>query len=125
MDVPPSEISCNFCGKNDYRVLSHEGSEGLTITTVMCKCCGLIYINPRMPKDWYNKYYQDEYRVKTITHDKGIGFDFENLFKKSKSHGAALGKLFRRVAGNADGLWMENRLKRGRSARGIQRRARC
>lgn len=50
-------IPCNLCGKSDFAVLSERDGVGLPIRTVMCKTCGLIFINPRLTKSWYEKFY--------------------------------------------------------------------
>ena len=81
-------VPCNFCKSNDLEILAREGQDGLPLTTVICKKCGLIFINPRMTSYWYGRYYQEEYRAKTIGHDAGRGTpDSVRLFSQMERHG--------------------------------------
>ena len=61
-DIEKENIPCNFCGEDDFDVLAKKDRNNLSITTVLCRNCGLIYINPRMSKDSYERYYNEEYR---------------------------------------------------------------
>ncbi len=95
-ELQKEHIACNFCGENNYKVLSNEGTDGLALTSCICKRCGLIYINPRMTKDGYKLYYEKEYRDKTINFgEKGSDFDCEKLHKSTKPHGRALGEFMK------------------------------
>lgn len=51
-------IPCNLCGGSYFRVFAARDGVGLPVRTVMCKACGLIYINPRLTKQWYGEYYR-------------------------------------------------------------------
>ena len=51
-------IPCNLCGGSGFDVLAERDGIGLPIRTVMCRTCGLIFINPRLTKSWYEKYYE-------------------------------------------------------------------
>lgn len=88
-------VPCNFCGSEDLRILSIGDSEGLGAITVMCKVCGLVFISPRMTKDFYDLYYQNEYRTVTLGVDNPDEADFSKLFEGTVSHGVALGKLIK------------------------------
>lgn len=89
--IKKENINCNFCGGNDYKILSNKGTDGLDLTSVICKKCALIYINPRMTKDGYKQYYENEYREKSINNgDTGSGFDCRKLFDTTQVHGRAL-----------------------------------
>ena len=88
-------ISCNFCGGNDYKILSKKGTDDLDLISVICKKCGLIFINPRMKKEGYALYYEKEYRDKTINNGAGgSGFSCERLHETTKKHGEALANMF-------------------------------
>ncbi|MEK7117653.1 MAG: methyltransferase domain-containing protein [Patescibacteria group bacterium] len=54
--------TCNYCGGFDFKTLSKKDRYGLNAKTVICKKCGLIFINPRMTNESYRKFYQDSYR---------------------------------------------------------------
>lgn len=87
-------LPCNFCGGQDFATLSCEGQDGLPLRSTLCKTCGLIAINPRMTKKWYFRYYQNEYRSKTIEHGpSGRNFDFDGLFAEGYRHGLLLSEL--------------------------------
>lgn len=89
------EIACNFCAGRDLKVLSRKGQNDLPIRAVICKNCGLIFINPRMTAEWYFKYYQDEYRAKTIDNNPARLFDLNAHFNECYQHGIALAELIR------------------------------
>lgn len=40
-------VTCNLCGSNEYKVMFEAGVAQLN-QIVQCKCCGLMYANPRM-----------------------------------------------------------------------------
>lgn len=105
--APKHEIPCNLCGGTDTRVLSHKGTEGLPLTTVRCNCCGLIYISPRMPNVWYDRYYNEEYRQKTLAGGKSLEDVVSALFAKAKKHGHALGLLLQEKVPTVGKSWLE------------------
>lgn len=60
-------VKCNLCDK-DETTLYFEVEEKITtkrekFNIVKCKNCGLIYTNPRPPKDVILRYYPAEYLV--------------------------------------------------------------
>lgn len=56
-------IKCNLCGKDDYVVLYEKGRFNMPVRNVICRNCGLVYINPRMSEEDYKKFYSsNEYR---------------------------------------------------------------
>ena len=54
-------IKCN-CGADDYTVISKIDRHGVPISQVICKECGLVYLNPRMNQETYNDFYDKYYR---------------------------------------------------------------
>lgn len=94
--IEKETIDCNFCGGKDHKILSKKGTDGLALTSVICKNCGLIFINPRMTKEGYKEYYEQEYREKTINNgEAGSGFDCKKLFDSTIGHGKALAELIK------------------------------
>lgn len=90
-------IPCNFCGTREFTVLAKKDHDGLDVDTVLCKKCGLIFINPRMTKEWHERYYQEEYRTKKLIYGCGRqDVDLDKLFTKATSHGEALFKVLGR-----------------------------
>ena len=55
-------IKCN-CGADDYTIISKRDTYGLPVTQVICKQCGLVYLNPRMNQEAYNDFYDKYYRI--------------------------------------------------------------
>jgi SAM-dependent methyltransferase len=54
-------VHCNLCDADDYKVISNKGKFGLPTNVVICKKCGLTYLNPRWDKHSYLRFYQNEY----------------------------------------------------------------
>lgn len=55
------EIVCNICGSSEYELISKRGHLGLPVNVVICKKCGLTYLNPRWSKKRYQHFYEQEY----------------------------------------------------------------
>lgn len=55
------KVNCNVCGANDYTNISDKGQFGLATHVVICKQCGLSYLNPRWTKETYISFYTNEY----------------------------------------------------------------
>lgn len=50
-------ISCNLCGKDDYKILQLAGKHKV----IKCKNCGLIFVNLPTENDRYISHYNQEY----------------------------------------------------------------
>lgn len=61
MEYKFEHIPCNLCGSDNYETISTKGKFGLPTNVVICKDCGLSYLNPRWDKDSYNHFYKSEY----------------------------------------------------------------
>lgn len=58
-------VKCNLCDADDYAILpvkSIRSSTNKKIKMVICKKCGLIYLNPRWTDARYSEFYKKEYR---------------------------------------------------------------
>lgn len=58
-------VNCNLCNGNDYSILPAgkiRSNSHKQVKVVVCKRCGLIYLNPRWTCDTYDQFYKDEYR---------------------------------------------------------------
>ncbi|RKY37647.1 MAG: hypothetical protein DRP78_00465 [Candidatus Omnitrophota bacterium] len=55
-------VKCALCGRDDYEVLSGYCRYDVKARNVVCKHCGLVYINPRKSKGQISQYYQQQYR---------------------------------------------------------------
>jgi SAM-dependent methyltransferase len=56
------DLPCDLCKSNDYEVLSYEQRFATKIPVVICRNCGLIYLNPRWTIEAYQEFYKKEYR---------------------------------------------------------------
>ncbi len=54
-------ISCNYCHTSNEDFISNKGQFGLPINVVICKNCGLSYLNPRWTKATYLGFYRHHY----------------------------------------------------------------
>lgn len=92
-------ICCNLCGANSFYILARKFSNGQPVQTCMCKNCGLIYINPRMTRAEYDRYYKTYYHNERLM-TKGrtetrIKDPAENGFKHAFRFGKALAEDFK------------------------------
>lgn len=72
-------INCNLCGSNDYEVLwdkTEREKQGILYSVVIrdkdgnivqgrnviCKTCGLVYVNPRLGDEELKEFYENDYR---------------------------------------------------------------
>ena len=55
------EVNCNICGSNNYEKISQKGHHKIPVSLVLCRQCGLGYLNPRWDKASYENFYQFEY----------------------------------------------------------------
>ena len=55
-------IKC-FCGADNYTIISNVDRYNLKYSLCMCNECGILYSNPRMTRDAYEKFYKEDYRI--------------------------------------------------------------
>lgn len=60
-DEIPKEIllSCPACGSENLNDFHNMDRYGFNVHTSWCSCCGLIFVNPRINIEYYNKFYMD------------------------------------------------------------------
>ena len=69
-------INCNLCNSNDYDKITDKGKFGIPSHVVLCKNCGLGYLNPRWTKESYGHFYKYEYdRLYRPDLDKGTSLN--------------------------------------------------
>ncbi len=56
------QISCPICGGIHFDQISEKDRYGLFMPTAICETCGLVLTNPRMLKENYSEFYNEEYR---------------------------------------------------------------
>lgn len=54
-------VSCNLCGRDDGEVLFTQDEHAFGLRTVLCRGCGLIYLNPRPSAEDYDAFYRGWY----------------------------------------------------------------
>ena len=60
-DVPHEDVTCPLCDANSDYVLSRTGYPGIPVSTVICRGCGLVRINPRMIAKGYEDFYTQDF----------------------------------------------------------------
>lgn len=98
-DAKYEYVKCDFCQEDNFEVLRKKDRNNLNVRTCICKNCGLIYINPRMTKEYYDLYYNYEYRDQMLKFrgEKKPSNDFEKRFEISTRHGEALAKMLKNI----------------------------
>jgi len=54
-------VNCNICNSDNYTEITNKGQFGFPTNVVICKSCGLVYLNPRWDHRSYMYFYQNEY----------------------------------------------------------------
>ena len=54
------KISCLNCSSVNHKILFTNDKYGLNIKTVLCKKCGLVFLNPRMTQDSADFFYNSD-----------------------------------------------------------------
>ena len=54
-------VNCNLCKADDCEKISSVGQFGLPAHVVVCRKCGLTYLNPRWTQERYLDFYTNEY----------------------------------------------------------------
>lgn len=70
-------VPCNLCGATNYEAFCDRERFGLPLQTVICKECGLMYINPRPTKEQYAEFYKGDYRKVVSGSDEGDPAKFD------------------------------------------------
>ncbi len=55
------EVRCDLCGADDYEVVATRGRFRTPLRAVVCRRCGLVYLNPRPSAEDYARFYATEY----------------------------------------------------------------
>ena len=61
MEKKFEKVNCAICGTDNTHEISKKGQFDLPINLVLCKDCGLGYLNPRWDQSAYLAFYQKEY----------------------------------------------------------------
>jgi SAM-dependent methyltransferase len=69
-------VSCNLCGSDERELVAERDKYKLSLNTVMCRKCGLIYLNPRPTARAYQKHYEQGGQEDSTYHRR---IEFENV----------------------------------------------
>ena len=58
-----SNLPCNLCGNEDIELVSERDRDGNALRNVICKNCGLVWVDPRPSADEISEFYSSSYRV--------------------------------------------------------------
>ncbi len=83
-DYEFENITCPICSSDIAELLSEKDRYGLEYKVVCCKKCGLIYTNPRMNQESYNKFYDTEYRKLYVGDNVPSQRFFDNQYSKGQ-----------------------------------------
>lgn len=61
MDYNLESVACAICKNVETELISKKGQFDLPLNVVLCKKCGLGYLNPRWDKKGYADFYKNEY----------------------------------------------------------------
>jgi len=73
------ETPC-FCGSFNHIVMSEKDRYGIDYKMCLCLDCGILYSNPRMTKESFKRFYENDYR--NIYSDVGEESDTDNKMKE-------------------------------------------
>lgn len=61
-------VVCNLCGEDSTQPIAQRDKYSLTLTTVMCRNCGLMYLNPRPAASAYRRFYEEGGGAESVYH---------------------------------------------------------
>ena len=75
-------VRCNLCDSDQSVEIAHKDKYDLAITTVMCRNCGLMYLNPRPTTRAYDRFYSEGGSKEGVYH-MSLGLDnVEGILKR-------------------------------------------
>jgi 2-polyprenyl-3-methyl-5-hydroxy-6-metoxy-1,4-benzoquinol methylase len=118
-------VSCALCGADDTRPRHHK----FNLTVVQCNRCGLVYTNPRLPKDQLWTRYSEDYFWDEYLKDLQIGRDGHVDLNRFAIHHAPMLHLYQMYhpppgrmleVGAAAGLFMASAQRAGWTVQGLE-----
>jgi len=111
-------VSCNICGSVKSHIRSTVDRYGLPVNSVICKECGLIYLNPMMTQNAYWRFYASgEYRKLLNAFKKPVTPD--ESYSQSVDFGIRIAKVIGPFL--HDGLTVEVGSSRGGILHGLKK----
>jgi 2-polyprenyl-3-methyl-5-hydroxy-6-metoxy-1,4-benzoquinol methylase len=56
-------VPCNLCGSAEHDVVGRRDRYGNRLVNVLCKACGLVFVNPMPTEERVADFYREEYRT--------------------------------------------------------------
>lgn len=69
-EYPLEDVGCAVCGRSPFEVIAQRERYGLPYRVVICRDCGLVYVNPRMTVEATLQFYEREFRLLHGGHDE-------------------------------------------------------
>jgi SAM-dependent methyltransferase/RNase P subunit RPR2 len=76
------QVACGLCGSTEAVEVGHRDKFDLPVTSVMCRHCGLLYLNPRPTKGSYDRFYVEGGSREGVYHVSLGLTDIENLMRR-------------------------------------------
>ncbi len=94
------EIPCAICKGTSFFTLARRSKNNLKATTVMCRKCGLIFINPRMSAKDYDDYYKYHYRkdrdaIKGSSNEEDLELNWRHALEFGKGIVKTMGQFLK------------------------------
>jgi tetratricopeptide (TPR) repeat protein len=86
-------VACDLCGGEKYDVLWQEGRFGKSVQNVICRDCGLVYINPRPLGGVADEFYVNEYFSEYYGYSKPTGSYILDALRKAKNRYKLFGEF--------------------------------
>ena len=61
-------VPCNLCGRDEFQPVATRDKYRLLLTSVICRGCGLLYLNPRPTAAAYRRFYEEGGQRNSIYH---------------------------------------------------------
>lgn len=75
-------IPCNLCGATDVELVRSKDRHGQPLRSVICRCCGLVWTDPRPTPAEIREFYAKEYRL-----------DYKGIYQPTLMHVYRSGKV--------------------------------
>lgn len=82
--------SCNLCGQSVFVTVAHRDRYGFPVTVDACRACGLVFLNPRMTREGYSKFYDGPYR-ELVSAYHGREINAQTIQPEQRRYAHALG----------------------------------
>lgn len=101
--------TCPICSSNNFETIADKDRYGFKVKTVICKNCGLVFINPHFTTKTYSLFYNSDYRKlyegkKTFTNLSSLRKGEDIYFFLSENLGKMQNKLIAEIGTGSGGI---------------------